>query len=65
MSKNRNETRKIELVETDNIARSLDRLTDGTFNDSRWRRALYHAVCMTNSGNHSMRAKIREALELP
>ena len=64
MSKNRNETRKIELVETDNIARSLDRLQDG-FGTFRWRRAIYHALCMTTSGTHDIRKKIREALELP
>jgi len=64
MSKNRNETRKIELVETDNIARSLDRLYDG-YSEYRWRRALYHAITMTNVGDHDMRVKIREALELP
>ena len=64
MSKNRNETRKIELVETDNIARSLDRLKDG-FNDDRLKRALYHALDMTRVGSHLTRKAIREALELP
>ena len=64
MSKNCNETRKIELVETDNIARSLDRLGE-QYDALRWRRALYHAMCMTNVGSHDICMKIREALELP
>ena len=64
MSKNRNETRKIELVETDNIARSLERL-QATYDGDRWRRALYHALDMTQVGNHLIRKAIREALELP
>lgn len=63
MAKNRNETRKIELVETDNIARSLIRLNEG-YDMQRWRRALYHAICMTIS-DHAMTVAIREALRLP
>ena len=63
MSKNRNETRKIELVESDNIARSLDRLNEG-FDTTRWRRSLYHALGMSIS-DRDMLVKIREALRLP
>jgi len=64
MSKNRNETRKIELVETDNIARSLDRLCT-PFSSDRWRRALYHALAMSNITNREILEKIRIALSLP
>ena len=63
MSKNRSATRKIELVETDNIARSIDRLYDG-FDTTRWKRALYHALTMT-IGDHYTLVSIREALGLP
>ncbi len=58
-------TRKLELVETDNIARSLNRLRSsaGGYNDERWRRALQHAIAMSVHRNAA--EKIRVALELP
>jgi hypothetical protein len=60
------ETRKIELVETHNIALSLDRLARAsTYQEDATRRALYHALCMTGTFSAIARAKIREALELP
>lgn len=60
------ETRLNELVETHNLALALNRLNDATPYDSgRWRRALYHALCMRGMGSPEVRKKIREALELP
>lgn len=63
MSKNRTETRKIELVETGNIALALDRCK---YTDSA-ARALYHAMLMTGAAyfNPSKMEAIRKALELP
>jgi len=61
------QTRKVELVETDNIARSLRRIANGPGydRDSAKKRALYHAVCMTNSFGGQERANLRVALNLP
>lgn len=58
------ETRLNELVETHNIARSIRRLRGSPYDEGRWRRALYHAVCMEVNGVEE-RQKIREALKLP
>ena len=63
MSNRLYETRKVELVETHNIALSIDRLRSGMY-DERWKRALYHAMGMCNIGSITME-KIRIALELP
>lgn len=66
MSTNRTETRKIELVETDNIARAFARL-----NPQSWthclalRRAIHHAASMAGGMNNAQLQKLREALELP
>lgn len=65
MSKRAAVTRKIELVETHNIALSLDRLSQGPYDRDKWRRALYHAVCMCECAGDTVRKSIREALELP
>lgn len=62
MAHNRRETRKIELVETGNIALSLSRMKDGHID---LRRALYHALTMSYAVNTDAIRKIREALELP
>lgn len=59
------ETRKIELVETHNIALSLDRLNEYGAGSIRWRRALYHAYTMSNVVNRVIAEKLRIALELP
>ena len=65
-TKQQRETTLCELVETHNLVLALRRLQNtGSHDDGRWRRALYHALTMTYSGNSSMRTKIREALELP
>jgi hypothetical protein len=58
-------TTKVELVETQNLALSLKRLTGPPYEGDRWRRALYHALTMTHTVNRDEAAKIREALELP
>jgi hypothetical protein len=63
-TKQRRETRKAELVETHNIALSIERLQGAPYDSGRWKRALYHAVAMSGVGNEYAR-KIREALELP
>lgn len=64
MSKRLGVTKKIELVETHNIALSIERLRQPPYDRERWRRALYHALCMTSVGRQETQ-KIREALELP
>lgn len=64
MSKPLRTTRKIELVETHNIALSLDRLCEIGYG-VRWKRAFYHALSMSNAGNDNVLQKIRIALELP
>jgi len=52
-----------ELVETYNLANSLNRLRQNY--DPSWQRALYHALGMSGVGSSAIRQKIREALELP
>lgn len=57
-------TAKIELVETHNILLSLNRLHEA--NNTCWKRAFYHALCMSDACfNWDERKKIREALTLP
>lgn len=63
-SKQDRQTRTIELVETGNLAISINRLKGPPYDDGRWKRALYHAVCMT-IGDYETRKLIREALKLP
>lgn len=66
MPKRVTSTDKIELVETHNLALSLRRLRNvNEWGDGATRRALYHAICMTDCFGPSARTKIREALELP
>jgi hypothetical protein len=59
-------TDKLELVETHNIALSIQRLRSGNggYDDGRWKRALCHAIWMVIT-NYDDRKRIREALELP
>lgn len=65
-TKQRRETQLNELVETHNLARSLARLENaGPYDLERWKRALYHAICMQRCGDYQLRVKIREALGLP
>jgi hypothetical protein len=65
MAKNRTETRKVEMVETHNLALAIERLRNAGPHDSgRWKRALYHALAMTYT-DRSIVEKVRQALELP
>ena len=65
-TKQERETRQIELVETNNLARSLKRLMDAQGYGSRnWKRALYHAISMSQASTDSEIEKIRQALGLP
>ena len=59
-------TTKIELVETHNLALSLNRLCVGPYDTDRWKRAFYHALTMSNAmiAREDL-VKIREALRLP
>jgi hypothetical protein len=60
------ETRKVELVETHNLVLALDRLAGPPYNGVKWRRALYHAIAMSDvSCGSAMLTHIRVALELP
>lgn len=59
------ETRKIELVETHNLALCLDRLSENWGAGDRWKRALYHAYCMSSIHSRPTAEKLRIALELP
>lgn len=66
MSGNARQTRKIELVETHNIALSLDRLGGSYKSAYSAKRALYHAITMCGiNWKYETLVKIREALELP
>lgn len=66
LTKQRRETRLNELVETHNIAASLRRLEESALHNTvRWKRALYHAICLQCCGDFATRRKLREALELP
>ena len=64
-TKQQRETRLAELVETHNLALSLQRLRGSPYDEGRWKRALYHALSMAYAGSYTARQKIREALELP
>jgi hypothetical protein len=60
-------TDKTELVETHNLAISLQRLADGSHNGydtERWRRALYHALGISRPSQCNLE-EIRKALRLP
>lgn len=63
MSKNRTETRKIELVETGNIAMAIQRIWDRHANDDVVQRALMHAIEMTNTFSLERREKIRAMMQ--
>ena len=64
-TKQQRETRLTELVETHNIALALKRLNDAPYEPARKRRALYHALLMSDGFNREETTKIREALSLP
>ena len=65
MNKQLRETRKVELVETHNIALSIERLNGRPYSNERWRRALYHGLAMSGAPGRTILEKIRIALELP
>jgi len=66
ITKQKRETGLNELVETHNLVLSLTRLENaGPYDSERWKRALYHAICMQQCGDYTLRQKIREALSLP
>ena len=59
-------TRKIELVETHNLALSIERLNGPPYDGGeRMKRAIYHGFALSNCVNRSTLEKIRVALELP
>jgi hypothetical protein len=60
------ETRRLELVETHNLALSFSRLNPNGWDSIVWRRALYHAISMSECcPSREMQVAIREALKLP
>ena len=63
--KQERQTRLNELVETHNLALSLQRLRDAPYDNGRWKRALYHALGLSGCADFEERGKIREALKLP
>lgn len=67
MSKRVTNTNKLELVETQNLSTALARLNsgEGGYNNLRWKRALYHALSISETCYGQALTKIREALELP
>lgn len=64
-TQNRNKTENIELAETDNIRRSINRANGPTMGCDNWRRALYHGFLMSNAKDRQLGQKLREALNLP
>lgn len=65
MSKNRKSTRRIELVETGNIALAIQRIKSAS-GDSAALRALFHASEMAGLFyNWQERIRFREALKQP
>ncbi len=65
-ARRRRTTEVIELVETHNIVKSINRMTKATpYDGNRWRRALYHAIMMSEGSGRVVGEKIRIALELP
>ena len=59
------ETRKIELVETHNIALSIARMHPKGWDGPDWKRALYHAAAMSGVAKTETLKRLREALDLP
>ncbi len=65
MRKRTTNTTKIELVETHNLTLALNALGGAPYDSDRWKRAIYHALTMSNVSNSNYSSKIRMALELP
>lgn len=65
-SKLRRETSNLEMVETHNLALCLHRLQEtAPYEAMRKRRALYHAMLMTDGFSDEELSAIRIALKLP
>jgi len=60
------ETRRVELVETSNISRSIRRIKSagGWDGNAQWKRAIVHAMAIAGAASDDIRA-VREALKLP
>jgi len=65
MSKRITNTDKIELVETQNLCLALNSLSNAPYDVHRWKRAFYHALCMSEAGDRNLAERIRIALGLP
>ena len=64
-TKQERQTRRIELVETHNLALSIHRLKNiRPYDTDAWKRALHHALSMEYVGRGTIE-KLRIALELP
>ena len=63
--KQQRETALAELVETHNLVLSLNRLGGAPYDSDRWKRALYHALSMSQVCGRGETEKIRVALGLP
>mgnify|MGYP001568639483 FL=1 len=65
-TKQQRETRLIEMGETHNIALALMRVNEAApYDTARKRRALYHALLMSDGFGSEELSKIRQALSLP
>ena len=58
------ETRQVEMVETYNLARSLSRVGGGWGERPRMKRALYHALAMTEVLTETELKGVREVMGL-
>lgn len=66
MSTSRTQTRRIELVETGNIAISISRISKVSgWQSSAIKRAIYHAITMANCLTSDEESAVRQALKLP
>lgn len=63
-SKQAKETRLIELVETNNIARSLNRIKRISGDREKWKMAIYHAMFISGCWKSELE-RVRQAFELP
>lgn len=65
MTRQEREIHQVELVETYNIANSLRRINDQpNWNHKKWKRALYHALSMSEVCDGPKLTAIRTAMEL-
>ncbi len=65
-SPNKKSTELVELVETHNIMKSINRIKSSRYGcDDSVARALYHAICMTYTFGMAQRQELRIAMRLP